>query len=177
MIESVQEIYHKVQVFEKEAHKILGKHETAPSRIILLDKTYTKLSGLSLQQDDLFRQALRCVENELFRAAHVMAWAGFMDFLEEKLALEGFKALKSIRPKWSFTGVEDLREHVPEYQLIEASQALGLCTNKEKKALLGLLNKRNECAHPGDYSPGLNESLGFISELLRRIHALKGKTL
>lgn len=177
MIENVIELYQKVQAFEKEAHKILGRHETAPSRIILLGETYTKLSGLSLQQDELFRQALRCIENGLFRAAHVMAWAGFMDLLEEKLALDGFKKLKSVRPKWSVACIEDLREHIPEYQLIESCQDMGLCTKKEKKALLGLLNKRNECAHPGDYFPGLNESLGFISELFQRINALKGKPL
>ena len=30
------------------------------------------------------------MENELYRASHVMVWAGFMDFLEEKLGSDGF---------------------------------------------------------------------------------------
>jgi hypothetical protein len=175
MIENVKEIYQKVRAFEKEAHEILGHHEAAPSRIILLEHTYSELSGLSLKQDELFRQALRCIESRLFRAAHVMAWAGFMDFLEETLASDGFTKLKKVRPKWNVNSIEDLRENYPEFQLIEVCQDVGLCTRNEKKALLGLLNKRNECAHPGDYFPGLNESLGYISELFERINALKGK--
>ena len=137
MIENVIEIYQKVQAFEKEANKILGHHDASPSRIILLGETYTKLNGLSLQQDELFRQALRCIENGLFRAAHVMAWAGFMDFLEEKLASDSFKKLKSVRPKWNVKGVEDLREHIPEYQLIESCQDIGLCTKKGEKSTFG----------------------------------------
>lgn len=177
MIENVKEIYLKVQAFEKDAHVILGKHETSTSRIVLLGQTYKKLGGLSLQQDELFRQALRCVENGLFRAAHVMAWAGFMDFIEEKVASDGFIKLKKVRPKWNFSSVEDLRENYPEFQLIDACHAVGLCTKNEKNTLHGLLSKRNECAHPSNYYPGLNESLGYISELLRRIHELKKKTL
>lgn len=177
MIENIKDLYQKIQAFEKEAHEILAHHETSPSRIVLLEETYNRLGGLSLQQDELFRQALHCIENSLFRAAHVMAWAGFMDFLEEKLASDGFKKLKSARPKWNVTRIEDIRESVPEYQLIESCRDVGLCTKNEVKALLGLLNKRNECAHPSNYSPELNETLGFISELLKRISTLKNKTL
>ena len=177
MIENVTAIYQKVQSFEKEAHLILGHHETSASRVIFLEETYKKLTGLSIQQDELFRQAPRCIENGLFRAAHVMAWAGFMDFIEEKISFDEFIKLKKVRPMWNFTSVEDLRENYPEFQLIDACYAVGLCTKNEKKTLHGLLSKRNECAHPSNYYPGLNESLGYISELLRRIHALKKKTL
>jgi hypothetical protein len=55
--------------------------------------------------------------------------------------------------------------------------AFGLCEKSERKALLGVLNKRNECAHPSDFYPGLNESLGYFSELLKRIETLRKKTL
>ncbi len=56
------------------------------------------------------RQALRCVENELYRAAHVMVWAGFMDFLEERLASDGLKKLRTARANWSIKSMEELRE-------------------------------------------------------------------
>lgn len=167
----------KASAFEKEAHEILSIHEAAPSRVVLLENTHRQLSGLSIGQDDLFRQALRCIENELFRAAHVMAWAGFADFLEEKLASDGLKKVRQKRPKWNVNTIEQLRENVPEYQLIEVSRDVGLCTKTQTKALLGLLNKRNECAHPSDYHPDLNETLGYVSELLERIRTLRTKQL
>ncbi len=177
MINSLVSIIAKVRAFEQEAHSILSAHEASTSRIVLLDDSYRQLGSLSLRQDELFRQALRCLEGKLFRAAHVMAWAGFADYLEDKIASDGLSKLNSARPSWRAKSVEDLRERFPEYQLIEACRDIGLCTKTEVKALLGLLNKRNECAHPSDYFPELNESLGFISELLRRIQSLEPKML
>jgi len=173
----LHKVLERIHSFEREAHLILSRHETAPSRVVLLEQSYKRLSGLSIIQDELFREALRCVENELFRAAHVMAWAGFMDYLENRVAQGGLPKLKQCRPNWKVKSIEDLREQVPEYQLIEAFSDIGFVTKNEKKSLLGLLNKRNECAHPSNYSPGLNETLGFISELLQRIEILKQKTI
>ncbi|MCZ6866470.1 MAG: hypothetical protein O7E55_03955 [Chloroflexi bacterium] len=163
--------------FEREAHLILGRHETSPSRIVVLDGSYKTLSNLNIAQDELFRQALRCVENALFRPAHVMAWAGFMDFLETKVSKEGLQKLQQVRPRWNVNSLEDLRERVPEYQLIESFQGIGLCTKNDVKALHGLLNKRNECAHPSSYFPELNETLGYISELFQRIRVLGAKAI
>ncbi|MBA7548754.1 hypothetical protein ES705_41221 [subsurface metagenome] len=173
----ISDLLKKARAFEREAHVILAQHETSPSRVVLLDETYKKVSQLSLHQDELFRQALRCLEGRLFRASIVMAWAGFMDYLEEKITSDGFTKLHQARPNWHVKTVEDLREKVPEHQLVEACKDIGLCSKNQTKALLGLLNKRNECAHPSDYFPGLNEALGFISELLHRIEILRPKTL
>lgn len=169
-------ILKRVNSFKKEAHGLFSKYETSPSRVIDLKKTYQQLDGLSIQQDDLFRQAIRCVEQELYRAAHVMAWAAFMDFLEQKIASKGFKALHKLYPKWSnYKSVEDLRENVNEFQLIEAARKLKLCSKSHLKALQGLLNKRNECAHPSDFYSELNEALGYISELFKRIAIIQSK--
>jgi hypothetical protein len=173
----LRELLVKVRAFEQEAHTILSRHEGSRSRVVVLDKTYGELDKLSLRQDELLRQALRCAEAELYRAAHVMAWAGFMDFLEEKMASDGLNKLMSVRPKWPYSTVEDLREHVNEFQLIESCRDLGLATKNEVKALHGLLNKRNECAHPSNFYPGLNETLGYISEVLRRITSIRPLTL
>lgn len=167
----------KVRAFEREAHGILAVHETAPSRLVLLEETYKKLAILTLRQDDLLRQSLRCIENELYRAAHVMAWAAFMDFLEEKLASDGLLKLRALRPTWKASSVEELRDNVVEYQLLEAARDLGLCGKTETKALQGLLSKRNECAHPSNYFPSMNETLGYVTEVLNRIGTLHPKSL
>lgn len=163
--------------FSLEAHKILGKQEDSKSRIISLGSSYKALQQLSIKQDDLFRQAFKCLERECFRAAHVMSWAGFMDFLEEKIFEDNGAKIKSLRPKWKSASIEELREDVPEFQIIDSLKDLGLCTKTEVKALQGLLNKRNECAHPSDYYPGLNDSLGYISELMARIETIGKKKL
>jgi hypothetical protein len=163
----------KVKGFEKEAHALLATHEASGSRVVILEESYDKLTKLTLKQDELFRQALRCVEHKLFRAAHVLAWAGFMDLLEEKLASDGLVKLRAAKTAWKAGNVEELRENVVEYQLIEAAKDLGLCTKTEMKALHGMLNKRNECAHPNDFFPDMNITLGYISELLTRVAALQ----
>jgi hypothetical protein len=177
MNETVLRLLRSSRAFAAEAHAILGTHEASPSRVVLLEDSYRKLAALSLKQDELMRQALRCMESKLYRASHVMAWAGFMDFLEEKLASDGFVKLHKERPKWVFSTIEDLRETIVEHQIVEATMPVGLCAKSEMKALLGLLNKRNECAHPSDFYPGLNECLGYFSELLNRIETLRKKTL
>ena len=163
----------QVQDFKQEAHLILGTHETSKSRVILLEDTYNQLGKLSLKQDELFRQALRCVENSLFRASHVMAWAGFIDYLTEKLSSNQFAKLKVVRPNWKYTTIDELREKYTEFDIIEACKDAGLCTRGEKRILQGLLSKRNECAHPSGYYPKLNETLGYISELFQRIEKMK----
>lgn len=173
----LKKLYLKLAKFNSDAQKILSLHESSHTRIITLEKSYSNLSQLNIKQDELFRQALRCIENSLFRAAHVLSWAAFMDFVENKLAEDGYKKLNKIRPNWRIKNIEDLRENIAEYQIIDSLQLIGLCTKTQKKALHGLLNKRNECAHPTDYFPELNETLGFISELLKRIKGLQDKLL
>jgi hypothetical protein len=164
--------------FRDAARIILSKHETSAERVITLSSSYAALAKLSLKQDELFRQSLRCVENELYRAAHVLSWAGFIDFYEEKLSTNKLKKLHTAYPAWSpFKTLDDLRENIAEYQLIEAGRKMNLLTKNEMKGLHGLLNKRNECAHPSNYFPGLNDSLGYISELIQRVSHLQRKRL
>lgn len=173
----VRRYLRRVEAFGSAAHEMLATHESAPSRVVLLNETYADLAKLSVRQDDLLRQSIRCVEEGLFRAAHVMAWAGLMDFLEEKLASDGLRRLRAIRTKWKARNVEELRENVPESQIVDVARELNLCSKSQAKALHGLLNKRNECAHPSDYYPGYNETLGYISEVIKRIDLLAARGL
>jgi len=162
--------------FEAAARGILARAEDSSARVITIDSTYRRLGQLSLKQDELLRQSLRCVEHELYRAAHVMAWAAFVDFVHEKLGEDSFTKLRNARPNWHISCAEDLREH-SDHQVIDSLREVGLCRKTEVKALQGLLNTRNECAHPEDYHPGLNEALGYVSQLLRRIASLQRRSL
>jgi len=103
----------------------------------------------------------------------VLAWAALMDFLEGKLAKDNFVGLNKVRDKWKIRSVDDLRETRSDFQIIGVVQSLEFCTKGEEKALKALLTERNECAHPSDYEPDLNETLGYVSKVLKRIGSLQ----
>lgn len=169
----------QIDQFESAAHSTLSRHEaSSKSRLISLDASRRQLQGLSLQQQELLLEALACIEYGLYRAAHVSAWQAFIDFLTEKLSSDGFDKVGQVRSKWpSFGSVEELREYANEHELITVSKEVKLLSKAEVKIFHGMLSKRNECAHPGRYRPDLNESLGYVAELIHRIADLQPKTL
>lgn len=172
------ELVRNVEAVRRETTAILASHESATvARVITLNETYEKLSYLNLKQDDLLRQALRCAEYELFRAAHVMAWAAVMDLILEKISSDGLVKLRAERPKWKGADISEMAEYVPESQFVDVLKDLGLCSKNEIKGFRSLLDRRNECAHPTDYYPDLNATLGYISELLARAAKLAPKSL
>lgn len=178
MIDVVIGLKTKVAEFEKSAHEILATQESSKSRVISLYQSLSKLDDLSLDQDDQFRQALHCIEQGLYKAAYVMSWAAFIDFLEERLASDGLVKVHASRPKWSVhLTIEALRESVPESQLIDVARDVGLLSKSDAKSVQGALSRRNECAHPSRYRPELNESLGYVSELLNRVEGARLKSL
>src|SRR6266481_8784234 len=117
----IEHIASRANSFRDAPRVIFASHETSTERVITLSSSYAALAALSLKQDELFRQSLRCIENELYRAAHVLSWAGFIDFYEEKISAKKFKKLHASCSAWSkFKTSEDLRENIAEYQLIES---------------------------------------------------------
>lgn len=155
--------------FQAEAARHLAHVESSVSRKITLDESYDTLTGLSLKQDDLFRQALRCVEVGVFRAAHVMCWSATMDFLHTVCASDCFAQLSAARPKWSVGAVAELRENYTDHAVLEAMKVAAYIERSEEKGFKGMLSRRNECAHPSDFLPGMNESLGYLSEAFKRV--------
>lgn len=171
----LEEIRYRIKSFLDEAHEILSVHETAPSRTVFLDKTYEELQELSLKQDELLRQALRCIENNLYRASHILAWTAFIDLIDSILASDDFRKLKQARPKWNFSSLEELREEVPEYQIVEVCKELELVNRSEMRVLHGLLGKRNLCAHPSDFFPDYNQTLGYMADILKMIKNVQNR--
>lgn len=154
--------------------KHLAKREASTHRVITLQESFAKLAGLSLKQDALMGESLRCVEHSLYRPAHVAAWTAFIDYCHEWTMEPGrLGKLQAIRPKWTISAKSDLGLQT-DFALIEALKAAGLITQTMMKALHGLLNKRNECAHPDEYDPSVNDTLGYVDELMKRIAQLQG---
>ena len=172
------DIINNVKNFEKDAHKVFSKYELSKSRVISLEQSKSKLSNLSINQDKLLKDAIFCIEKGICRPAYVMAWAAFIDLYEEKIASDGLNKVYQVRPAWSkFKNIEELRENIVENQLIEVGKEIGLLTKHEVSILKGDLTKRNNCAHPSDFIPDMNETLGYLSEIMKYIEKISKKTL
>lgn len=163
------------EAFKREAEAIFGFSETSVHRTAELSESYAAIDTLTANQADMLRQALRCVEVGVYRAAHVLGWACLADFLQQMAERNGFAALNAKYPDWHIRNLDDLRDRIGEFNLIEGMFHSGMITKTEKKALQALLNKRNECAHPTDYFPDLNQSIGFIAECINRLKSLSQK--
>jgi hypothetical protein len=146
------------------------------SRAIKLGDLLSQLTALNLRQERLFRQSIRCAENGIYLAGHVMTWAAIMDLYEEKLS-SGLATVRREYPKWPTSSLEDLRESVNEFQLIDAGKKVGLLTKGQHRSMHGHLHTRNQAAHPTGFDPGINESLGYIEALIKLVKVLDSKTL
>jgi hypothetical protein len=156
--------------------KHLAKRERSAHRVITLQESFAKLNDLSIKQEVLMNEALRCVEYGLYRPAHVASWAAFIDYLYEwTWKAERIAKVRVARNKWKLDDAADMRLQT-DFAFVEALKASGLVTNTVMKALHGLLNKRNECAHADDYDPTVNDTLGYIDELMKRIAKLQSAT-
>jgi len=167
-----------MNIFQKEANEILSLHESSKkSRVIILDDSFKKLKMLSLIEEGLFRESLKCVEYGFYRSAIILSWVGFMNFILNKIENRfGLQNLAIKKPSWNYKTIEELTDKQTEFYIIELLQEIGFCSKTQKKALHGLLNKRNECAHPSSHNPDINETLGYISEIFKRIEQIQLRT-
>jgi hypothetical protein len=96
-----------------------------------------------------------------------------MDFVHEWIAGDATRlsVIQTNYPKWNIKHAEDFRDQ-KDFTLFDVLKAQGLISNATMKALQGLLAKRNECAHPGNYEPSINDTLGYLDEMMKRIEAL-----
>ncbi len=167
-LEIYKQIASRAHLATKAAHEILAKHEAAQqSRAILLEDLLHGLSGLPVDIHNYFQEAIGCVQFGFLRAAHVLAWAGFIHVLVEKMYNNHLSQLQIEYPKWNLSSLSELSEEVREAQLIEAARKVGLISKSELKQYTGDLTTRNQCAHPTLYQPTLNSTIGFVDNMIR----------
>ena len=85
--------------------------------------------------------------------------------------------LNQVRSNWKINQQSDLREVASDKQIIETLTLLHLTNKTEEKVIIGLLNKRNECAHPSDPFTNIMAAIGYISDIIERIRRIQGKRI
>jgi len=150
------------------AHRVLAQHESAASRVILLEDLTKSLSGTPVDVQDYFSEAISCLERQLYRSGMVLAWAGHFHVLSE-VCYQVYEAeIRRIRPKWQFNDLAELKENFAEAQFLVAAKDAKFITRAKLRILDGQLSQRNQCAHPTLYRPSMNEAIGYVDEMIRQ---------
>jgi hypothetical protein len=150
------------------AHRILAQHESAASRVVLLEQLAKSLSGTPIDVQDYFSEAITGLEQQLYRSAMVLAWAGHFHVLSEACYQAREVEIRSARPKWHFSDLAELKESVTEAHFLVVAKDVRFITRAKLRMLDGQLSQRNQCAHPTLYRPSMNEAIGYVDEMIRQ---------
>lgn len=150
------------------AHQALAKHESAASRIVLLEDLSKNLSGTPVDVQDYFSEAIACLEGKLYRSAIVLAWAGHYHVFSEVCYQKHESDIRAARPRWQFKDLVELRESVSESEFLKVSKEVKFTTKAQLRILDGQLSQRNQCAHPTLYRPSMNAAIGYVDAMIRQ---------
>jgi len=153
----------RASALKDDLSSILGKVEGSRYAAASVQKTATKLESLSLDQEALFREAIACLGHKTFRAAMVLAWAALMDYIHDIIASDDLVTVKNHHSAWKIRQKHDLRDQ-SDFQVIDFLRVSGFINKTDGKALHGMLNTRNEAAHPGDIKFGHTKALAYIKK-------------
>ena len=165
----LEEIVSRRNEARRAAHEILEAHEAAASRVVALQQSFQKLSGLPVDVAEYYREALRSLQVGCYRAAIVMSWAGFIHMVAEHLVTHHQPALIAQYPKWNTGSTIDFLECAPEAQVLEAGKKIGAFNNQKLNIYRGWLSTRNQSAHPTLYQPSRNVALGFVDAVVSEV--------
>ncbi|MYD27591.1 MAG: hypothetical protein F4X03_01540 [Dehalococcoidia bacterium] len=160
---------------EKQHSQVLSEVDTARTRIVTIESLYGQMRGLTQDQKAFLEMAIKAIKCEINRAAIILAWAALIERVQQIHDDDRYKAVKEVRPKWKVESLEDVRESVSEYQLIEATKESKFISKNQMKTLHGLLNTRNMAAHPGPFNDSFNKTLGYVEDVLSELNDLVGK--
>jgi hypothetical protein len=150
------------------AHTALAKHEGAPSRIIFLEDLTKKLSGVPVDVQDYFSEAISCLENKLYRSGIVLGWAGHFHVFSEMFFIKHEADIRTARAKLTFKDLADLKEQMAEAHFLALAKDIKFITKSECRILDGQLSQRNQCAHPTLYRPSMNVAIGYMENMIQQ---------
>lgn len=150
------------------AHWALAKHESAASRVVLLEDLTKSLSGTPVDVQDYFSEAISCLESKLYRSGIVLAWAGHFHVFSEVCYQKHEADIRVARPKWTFKDLAELKEAVTESHFLIVAKDVKFTTKARLRILDGQLSARNQCAHPTLYRPSMNAAIGYVDDMIRQ---------
>ncbi len=156
----------KARRASRAAHTVLAVHETAQSRVVILEDMVKRLSGAPVDVQEYFKESIQCLESSLFRAAVVFSWAGHFDVFIERLFALHEDEIRSKRAKWLFKDLIELRERYPESQILDVGKEVRFISKAKLRIVQGQLSERNQCAHPTMYKPSLNAAIGYVDAMV-----------
>lgn len=156
----------RARTVEEEANRIFARYEHSRARVVVLNVLLKRLELLPIDVRDYFSEAVQCLELNLLRSASVMSWAGFFQVFAEKLFEDHENDIRSIRLKWAFKDLTELKENISESQILDVAKDLKFINKARLRVLQGHLATRNQCAHPTLYKPSLNSCIGYVDEMI-----------
>jgi hypothetical protein len=128
---------------------------------------------------DYLEEAIKCADNEFFRAAAVLGWCSAIDRIHNKivqLGLDNFNVtsarlasqqqgrFKRYNKTFSVQTLSDLRQ-VFDTDILWILEGMGLLDINEHTRLRSCFDLRNQSAHPGDAPVTQYNLLSFFSDL------------
>ena len=141
-----------------------------------VDTTSLEKSFIRIQNEDeksYLLEAIKCLTAKAPRAAVVFAWNAAIRNIQYRVLQCDLKlmnnAIKKYYPKSGhIASIDDFEnKKITERVVLEASHSLEIFTNREKNVLVGCLDMRNQCAHPGSYIPDDLRVAAFLQDLYK----------
>ena len=158
----------RASMARRAAHGALAKHESAASRIVLLEEVTKSLSGTPVDVQDYFSEAISCLESKLYRSGIVVAWAGHFHVFSEVCYQKHEDDIRAARSAWKFKNLAELKENVTESAFLIVAKDVKFTTKPQLRILDGQLSLRNQCAHPTLYRPSMNAAIGYVDDMIRQ---------
>lgn len=131
-------------------------------------------------ENDYLREAVKCVQHGLFRAAAILGWCAAIDRIHRQIDVIGLDQFSSTSSKISsqqsgrfkkfnksfkVQSVSELRM-VFDSDVLWVLEGMGLIDVNQHTRLRACFDLRNQCAHPGDAPITEYNLLSFFSDLI-----------
>ena len=125
------------------------------------------------QTSAFVEEAVKCLENHLFRAAIVLSWVGAISVMYEHTIskhLAAFNSEASRRSaKWKAARTLDDLSRMKEYDFLQVLEAISILGKNLKQELEACLRLRNACGHPSSLRISENRVAAHIETLILNV--------
>lgn len=116
-------------------------------------------------------ESLKCLKARAPRASVVFSWNAAIKNIHSRCllfdhTLLNTALLKHFRNAQTVKSIDDF-ESIKDRYVLEACHTLGLFDKSEKNVLIGCLDLRNQCGHPGNYMPDEIRVAAFLEDLYK----------